>query len=256
MFKVRKTSPVFPQEPYNWEAQSRGQCTWYVYYRCLEAGFTAPCWWDRETKTGSYTNAKDWLNNFREPWEVKGPEYRPTPGDIAVFDGEYGHVVFIEKSDGLISEYNRIVKNEFDNDNWEFGTTLSGCGPLLGYLHFPNNAISTVERDKTVNQVQCTDPLVRIRTQPNLNGEVYSHVQVGYYNVLSQSDSDGYTWYEIAKDRWCANVGTIYLPAEGDILKQIKEYLSAMENRIETLDKENKELKEKMREINEISGGL
>lgn len=257
MFKVRKTSPIPPEEPYNWNTQSKGQCTWYVYYRCLEVGFTPPCWWDRETKTGSYTNAKDWLKNYREPWEVKGPDYKPSAGDVAVFDGEYGHVIFIEKSDGLISEYNRVVKNGFDNDNWEFGSALAGCGPLLGYLHFPLNAVSPVARNEAVDQIETTDISLRIRTEPSLEGETVGHVQLGYYNVSSKNEADGYTWYQIQKDRWVANITTIYLPADSkDILGQIEEYLNAMKTETQSLSDENVILKEKLRKINEISGGI
>lgn len=254
MFKVRKCAPVYPEPPYNWDAESKFQCTWYTYYRALEVGFTPPCYWDRATHTGSYTNAKEWLNNFREPWEVKGPEYKPVPGDIAVFDGTYGHVVFIEKADGLISEYNRITKEGFDNDIWEFGSSLSGCGPLLGYLHFPNKVVNPVDRNERVNQIETTDTALRVRLQPNLSGEIYCHVQLGYYNVLSQSNADGYTWYEIERGKYCANDSTIYLPAEDeDILKEIEAYLKAMKEKVNVLTEENNEYKEKLNEIHSIS---
>lgn len=69
MFKVRTTAPVYPEPPYNWNAatKSKFQCTWYCYYRAQEVGFTPPCYGDRATKTYAYTNAKEWLKNFREP---------------------------------------------------------------------------------------------------------------------------------------------------------------------------------------------
>lgn len=254
MFKIRTTAPIPPQEPYKWGVDSEGQCTWYTYYRAIEVGYTPPCYWDRATRTGSYTNAKLWLQNFREPWEVKGPDYRPVAGDIAVFDGEYGHVIFIERNDGLISEYNRITKGGFDNDIWKFGTTLAGCGPLLGYLHFPVDSVSPVERNEAVNQIQTTDTSLRIRKLPSLDGEIVGHVQIGYYNVLSQKEADGYTWYEIAKDRWCANITTKYLPADDtDILAEIERYLESMKSKMQEMNKENIDLKERLDKINELS---
>ena len=94
-----------------------------------------------------------------------------------------------------------MVKNEFDNDNWEFGSALAGCGPLLGYLHFPLNAVSPVARNEAVDQIETTDISLRIRTEPSLEGEVVGHVQLGYYNVSSKNEADGYTWYQIQKDR-------------------------------------------------------
>lgn len=254
MFEVRKCAPVPPETPYKWGVESEGQCTWYTYYRAIEVGYTPPCYWDRETRTGSYTNAKLWLQNFREPWEVKGPDYRPVAGDIAVFDGEYGHVIFIENNNGLISEYNRIVKGGFDNDVWDFGTVLAGCGPLIGYLHFPNSSVAPVPRNEKVDQIETTDTSLRIRVQPNLNGEIVGHVQIGYYNVLSQTEADGYTWYQIEKDRWCANITTKYLPADDtDILSEIERYLESMKSKMQEMNKENIDLKERLNKINELS---
>lgn len=61
-----------------------------------------------------------------------------------MFDGNYGHIVVVEKNEGnkvFISEYNRIIKEGFDNDYWEIGGKLSGCGPFKAYLHNPNRPI-------------------------------------------------------------------------------------------------------------------
>ena len=239
---IRVTSPVYPEQPYKWGAASEGQCTWYAYYRAIEEGCTPPCWWDRETHTGSYTNAKLWLENYRDPWEVKGPEYIPVHGDIAVFTGTYGHVVYIEISNNgicTISEYNREEKETFDTYEWVPGVRLPGCGDLIGYLHYPYEALSPVDRDTSVDQIETTDTDLRIRTEPNLNGEIVGHVQLGYYNVYSITENDGYLWYEIAPNRYCANDTTIFLPKEDD--------------EVERLRKENEELKRRLSEINRLS---
>ena len=162
-FKVRKIAPVYPEQPYSWDAQSKGQCTWYAYYRAIEVGFNPPCWWDRATLTGSYTNAKDWLENYRDPWEVKGPDYTPTAGDIAVFDGNYGHVAFIERNnnDGTctITDYNRVAPETFALDTWKIGVSLTSTGKLIGYLHWPTTekVVNPVKRDITRDQIKTTD---------------------------------------------------------------------------------------------------
>ncbi len=239
---IRLTAPVYPEQPYNWEASSAYQCTWYAFYRAIEEGYSAPCYWDRETKTGSYTNAKDWLKNFREPWEVKGPNYKPVHGDIAVFTGVYGHVVFIEEVEGdiaKISDYNRVARETFGIDSWIIGGHLEGCGDLIGYLHYPYDKVSPVERDESRDQIRTTDESLRIRLEPNLNGKIFGNVQLGYYNVLSISEADNYTWYEIEKGKYCADITTVFLPKE--------------DSELELLKKENEELKEKLRQINLLS---
>ena len=257
-FKIRTTAPEHGAQPYAWGVSSEGQCTWGAYYRAIEAGFTPPCWWDRDTKTGSYTNANLWLQNWRDPWEVKGPDYIPVAGDIAVFDGQYGHVIFIERVVGdtaTISDWNRVAPLTYASDEWQLGKSPSGIGSLLGYLHYPGDPVLPVERNTEVDQIQTMDDTLRIRTAPSLNADVVGFVQLGYYNVLDQKDADGYTWYEIAKDRWCANITTIYLPADEDedIIRLIKEYSQRMQNKVKELTEENKDLKNTMKQIHDLS---
>ncbi len=246
MFKVR-TSPVEQgEQPFSWGVPSEYQCTWFCYGESIR--FASPCcWWDRATKTGSYTNAKDWLENYRDPWVVKGVDYTPVQGDVAVFDGEYGHVQFLE-TDTMFAEYSNGDPNSFrvgkftKNDN------------LLGFLHYPYERVETVDRDVNVNQIETTDELLRIRKAPSLEAEIVGHVQIGYYNVLNQKDADGYTWYEISKDRWCANITTKYLPGDqDDIIKEIERYFDNMKTQVKNLKNDNENLKGKLKEIHKIS---
>lgn len=247
MFTPRTTPLEYGEQPWRWDVPSVFQCTWWVYFRCLNALGSFPVWWDRNTQTGSYPNAKQWLENFRDPWEVKGFDYTPKAGDVAVFDGEYGHVQFME-TDTMYSEY-----SSGDPDSFRNGKFVKKDN-LLGFLHYPYNPVETVERNPSVNQIQTTDDTLRIRTKPSLEGEVVGHVQIGYYNVLSQKDNEGYTWYEIAKDRWCANITTVYLPSdEDDIIKQIEKYFNDMKAQVNTLKNENTDMKKSFKEVYDIS---
>ena len=255
---IRTKAPVYPQTPYKWNVDSARQCTWYAYYRAIEEGFTPPCWWDRATKTGSYTNAKLWLENYRDPWEVKGTYYKPVHGDIAVFDGNYGHVVFIEEVNGntcLISDYNRVAKETFGTDTWECGTTLKGCGPLLGYLHYPHNSVPTVEANPQVNQILTTDSTLRVRLGPTLESEIYCFVQLGYYNVYSivpatsadMAKCEGLKcWYEIDKGKYCANITVDFIPSQ-------EQNLTNLQNQVRELTEENKRLIDILTQINNLS---
>lgn len=248
MFTIRTTPLTNGEAPWRWDVSSVFQCTWFVFYRCLSAGLSEPCYFDRETKTGSYTNAKDWLANFREPWEVKGLDYTPRAGDIVVYDGTYGHVQFME-TDVMYSEYSNGNPDSFRN-----GKLSDYKGNVLGYLHYPLEAVQPVERNTSVNQIQTTDTELRVRTKPSLKGEVVGYVQLGYYDVLDTKVADGYTWYKLAKDRWCANVSTIYLPSDDtDIIREIEVYFNSMKEKINVLSSENTDLKDDMRKIEDIS---
>lgn len=248
MFKVRTEPVAYGTEPYRWDVGSVYQCTWFVYYRIAELnlGWEFPCWWDRETKTGSYTNAKEWLKNYRDPWEVKDPSYTPVAGDIAVFDGTFGHVQFLE-TDAMFSEYSSGDPNSFRNGKFE------KKGNLLGFLHYPLKSVPNVDRNTSVNQIECTDESLRIRTKPNLNGEIVGHVSKGFYNVLNTKDADGYKWYEISKDRWCANIGNIYYPVEEDFVKQLENFLNVTRAKISTLESENNDMRNDMKNITKIA---
>lgn len=246
MFTPRTKPVEYGEKPWTWDVPSVYQCTWYCFGRALSL-FSAPTWWDRATQTGSYTNAKLWLENYRDPWVVKGVDYTPKAGDIAVFDGEYGHVQFME-TDTMYSEYSNGDPNSFRNGKFEKKPNL------LGFLHYPYSSVETVERNPNVNQIQTTDDTLRIRTEPSLSGEIVGHVQIGFYNVLSQKENDGYIWYEIGKDRWCANVTVTYLPSdEDDIIKQIERYFNEMKQQVNVLKDENTELKKSFKEVYTIS---
>lgn len=248
MFTIR-TSPVeVGTQPYMWNIPSTYQCTWYAYYRCLEVGFTPPCYWDRATKTGSYANAKEWLANYREPWEVKGIDYVAQAGDIAVYDGQYGHVQFME-TDTMYSQYSNGIEDSFRN-----GKLSEYKGVLLGYLHYPYETVLPVERNVNVNQIQTLNENLRIRVKPNLDSDIVGHVQLGYYNVLQVKDNDGYTWYKIAKDRYCANVDTIYLPSDNDdVIKQLERYINGFKTQYQVLHNENESLKKRLDKIKELA---
>lgn len=238
------------ESPFAWDVPSVYQCTWFCFYEALWHGMSAPTYFDRASKTGSYPNAKLWLNEYRDPWiPVTDKDYKPVQGDILVYDGEYGHVIFME-TDTLTAEYRNGDPNSFRNA--KLGDYK---GVLLGVLHYPYETIMPVDRNENVPQIETTDESLRIRTAPSLQGEIVGHVKLGYYNVLQQSEADGYTWYEIATDRWCADITTKFYPADqNDFVKQIQAWADAMVEQTKLKDKKISELTESMKQINKISG--
>lgn len=247
MFKIRTKPVEVGTVPYAWGVASVYQCTWYAYYRALEVGFSAPTWWDRLTQQGSYPNAKDWIENFRDPWEVKDPSYKPVAGDILVYDGEYGHIIFCE-TDVMTSEYRNGDSNSFRN-----AKIGDYNGELLGVLHYPYGTVQPVPRNTSVNQIECTDESLRIRVKPSLSAEIVGHVSKGYYNVLNIKEADGYKWYKIANDRWCADIGIIYYPVAEDFAKQLEEFLNVTRAKINSLQSENEEMRNDMKQMKNIA---
>ena len=253
---IRTTPVEYGTQPYDWNSKYIYECSWYVYWRCCENHQPFPCWWDRATETGTFTDAKLWPENYRDPWVVKGKNYTPVAGDIVVFNGTYGHVAYIEKVEGkkaLLSQYMNGDKNSFSNYSWDIGTSYTG--PLMGYLHCPYSTVDPVPRNTEVDQIQTTDETLRIRLKPSLNGEIVGHVGLGYYDVYDKVQADNYTWYQIEEGRWCADVTTNYLPASGeeDIMKKIEEYFNRMKGEINVLSEQNTKYKERMEKIHRLS---
>lgn len=252
MFTPR-TSPVKEgTKPYVWGIDSQYECTWFCYFRCQEAmAVSPPCWYDGHGSIGygSYTDAKDWIECYRDPWiPITDPNYKPVAGDILVYDGEHGHVIFME-TDTMTSEYRKGDPNSFRNA--KIGDYK---GVLLGVLHYPYSTVNTVERNEKVNQIQTTDISLRIRTEPSLKGQIVGHVRIGYYNVLDEKENDGYTWYEIENDRWVANITTKYLPSTGgDIIRKIEEYFNSMKSEINSLTEERNKYKEIVKEVHKLT---
>lgn len=147
----RTTAPTNGTPPYDWNSASIYECTWYAYWRVQEGGgYTPPCWYSGSGSTGygAYTNAKEWLDHYRDPWQVKGTNYTPVPGDIVVFTGTYGHVVVIEavNRDGsyVVTDYNLIAgthtfgrKTDYKYPNRIQGANIS-TGNCIGCLHYPS----------------------------------------------------------------------------------------------------------------------
>ena len=252
MFTPR-TSPVKEgTKPYAWGIDSQYECTWFCYFRCQEAmTVSPPCFYEGHGSSGygSYTDAKDWLECYRDPWiPITDTNYKPVAGDILVYDGEHGHVIFME-TDTMTSEYRKGDPNSFRNA--KLGDYK---GKLLGVLHYPYQPINPVERNENVTQIETTDSTLRIRTKPSLDGEIVGHVQLGYYNVLDEKENDCYTWYEIEKDRWVANVTTKYLPSTGgDIIRKIEEYFNSMKSEINSLTEERNKYKQIVKEVHKLT---
>lgn len=148
----RSTAPTYGTPPYDWNAWTIYECTWYAYWRVQEGGgYTPPVWQNGSgsSGTGAYRNAKYWLEHWRSPWQVKDLSYTPVAGDIVVFTGTAGHVVVIEQANGngsyVVTDYNLIAgTHQFGRKtDYYYGNTITGpeytTGPCIGALHYPSS---------------------------------------------------------------------------------------------------------------------
>lgn len=196
------------------------------------------------------------------PW-VRGSFYTGENGVSTLPDGSYD----TRKSFSTMQQFSDFVIKNYPSrfyHEWplEKESRKVGANPTF-ILHMPNT-IAPVERDENKNQIRTTDTELRIRTAPNLYASIVGHVELGYYNVLAienatTEDRKKYKeergenlerWYEIAKDRWCGDLTTEYLPKKED--SDISEALKIITQTVTDLQNENNRYKDGMQQIADI----
>ena len=220
-------------------------CTMYCYCRAFEAS-DAVSPYPIARSTLGFGNAKTWYSLSPLP---KGSKIKN--GSIAVFDGNSGHVAFVERV--IDSTHALITESQYDKNknlrNYKYWqkdiielqvgkATLDGVGKLLGFLYLTIDDIR-VNRDYNKEQIEITKEMVNVRGTPN--GNVIRdgcYAPMGIYNVISKRKVDGYMWYMLDKANWVR---------EGDWLN----YYPVDD--FEALKKENEELKRVLKEINSLS---
>ena len=190
---------------------------------------------------------------------INGSYYTGEHG-VAVYNGSYDTRPF-----QTLQELSNFMVNNYPERMYHYWTLekeISMVGHQPRYILVRPKTLSPVEEDSSVNQIECTDNTLRIRLEPSLNGEIVGHVSIGFYNVenvksASSEDMEREPglkcWYEIAKDRWCANVTTIYHEAMDDPIKELQKYFDGLKRTITQLSKENTDLKADMKIIREVA---
>ena len=86
-----------------------------------------------------------------------------------------------------------------------------------------------VEKNGLVDQIYVGLQFLNCRNKPTLKGERLGFLAEGYYNVDLMTEADGYTWYRIGLDKWCAGVDkvTFYEGSSMKIYKVLFPYVSA-----------------------------
>ena len=98
--------------------------------------------------------------------------------------------------------------------------------------------VDPTERNASVDQLEVIKNKLRIRTEPNLKGEILGFAKLGYYNDLETYKADGYIWHKVGEDNWLAQVdGYVKLLPKFNVgdkvtFKQLPDYfiISDLEN--------------------------
>lgn len=69
--------------------------------------------------------------------------------------------------------------------------------------------VQPVEKDSAIDQIEVALSFLNCRDIPSTKGNRLGFLSEGYYNVKEMTESEGYTWYRIGIDRWCAGVDRV-----------------------------------------------
>ena len=116
--------------------------------------------------------------------------------------------------------------------------------------------VKPVKKDTSVDQVE-----VLIAGEQNIrnnNNTVVGVAEKGFYNYLGSKDSNGYTWYKIADNRWIAGMKNrvelrLAKTTSSEEVKELTRQISELKSTIDTLTSNVEKLEGKLRDINSIS---
>ena len=176
--------------------------------------------------------------NKRHPELKPYVSQEPEVGAIVVQEGlgtRAGHVFIVEDiispSKLLISEacyggtsfrLREITKTKAWDGTVGWGNTSTL--KFLGFIHNPamEHAIiadPSVEKDETKDQILAHSDSLRIRDAASLSANILGFTKSNhYYNYFEIKNADGYDWYRIGTDMWCAKTGSF------EVLPKSKEY--------------------------------
>lgn len=120
-------------------------------------------------------------------------------GDVIATGSDYGGSKFYKKT-------------YYKGKGYNFSSSYTFKGFIYCPYEFAYTVGSPVKRDTEVNQVKISISNLRARATASTSGTVMGYVNPGVYNVKESKKANGYTWFEIEPDMWCALVsGVEYL---------------------------------------------
>lgn len=104
-----------------------------------------------------------------------------------------------------------------------------------------------VDKNNLVDQFEVKYANIsRVRTSHNEKADIIGLAIPGLYNIISLVEDGNYTWYEVEKDKWMADVPdttTVILKENTEDINSLKNEISNLKQKIDRLTKENESLK-------------
>lgn len=192
-------------------------------------------------------NAKDWSTTYVN--EGLGTIVNDLQkGDLLVWGAEegdgYGHIA-------IYYQNNQIFEQNYPwGSPAHLGNIFGNYTILRPNTKLVDNYVGTpTTRDITQNQLQVNVYNLICRTSPSLSGNKLGWINEGIYNILSETEADGYTWYQVESEKWIPNKDewcTIYPKQE----QPANDEIAKLQEQIVTLQKQNTQLTDALNRFN------
>ncbi len=164
---------------------------------------------------------------------------------------------FIMPTKTVPTPYGNVYK--LDNALEPFKALFLHKDDLIKYTTYkwtvvPDRVGTPVKRNENVDQIQVISEILNVRTKPSLKGDILGFANTGIYNIIGKATADGYTWYEIEKDKWIAynKEWEKILPKKESEIDILKKELEAEKKLNAELNKKIATLESKIKEIDKI----
>ena len=130
--------------------------------------------------------------------------YEMAQGDVCIW--EEGHIAILDNWDGNNLWFFSQNPNPCQVMQCNLGSTMHAFRLRKEQPAPPKEVTPNVERDEYSNQIEVKEEVteLRVRSTPNLDGEIIGKANTGFYNYYEIVEADDYNWYKIADNQWIA----------------------------------------------------
>lgn len=103
-------------------------------------------------------------------------------------------------------KYNFSDISKYAKDPMEYNYLFEDQTSNIKNIHKIIGTQLKTSKNDNVNQIEVINTKLNCRKEPNINGEILGYIDIGIYNIIDKTESDGYIWYKIDENKYIADI--------------------------------------------------